>query len=202
MRTFILLLQVSLLTFFLVFITACTSNNKSGTMETNQSASVDQGHDEATKTVFEFLNWYKTNMSRLSRIELVTNNGYDGSDSTKLYAVNFKGTEEYLRELLNSQFISEKYAAKQREYFKLCETNFKSEPQYEGPPLGFDFDLIMLSQDFDLDQLSQVKTISHKGTDNTNHVILEFPYNYKLAYSLSYVNGKWLIDDIQNITKP
>lgn len=186
--------------FLAIFISACSSKKGTETFESNNNAAIDQRDDEVTKTVFDFLYWYKANMSRLAEIEMVINSGNDGTDTTKLYAVNFTGTEEYLSELLKSQFISEKYVEKQRKYFKQCEIDFKNEPQYEGPPMGFDYDLIMLSQDYDLDQLNQVKSISHKGTENTNQLILQFPYSYILEYSLSKVDGKWLIDDIQNVT--
>lgn len=75
------------------------------------------------------------------------------------------------------------------------------EKQYDGPPMGFDADLIMLSQDFDLNFLDQVKINTHPGGTYNAHVMLEFPYGLKLAYAMSLENGKWLIDDIQNVSE-
>jgi hypothetical protein len=57
----------------------------------------------------------------------------------------------------------------------------------------------MWAQDFDLSEIEKAKTLEELNGDHAM-VTVEFPYQYKLQYSLSKQNDKWLIDDIKNIS--
>ena len=48
-------------------------------------------------------------------------------------------------------------------------------------------------------EIEKVKTLEALNGDNAT-VTVEFPYQYKLQYSLSKQNDKWLIDEIKNIS--
>lgn len=121
----------------LIFIAACSSSDKQ--------------IKEPSETVISFLKWYTENMKTVGNINMVNNNGNMIVDSTKLYSVNFDSTEKYLAALKKSGFISDKYISKWREHFKEVDSDFKANPQYDGPPEAFNFDLIMCSQEYDDD---------------------------------------------------
>lgn len=152
--------------------------------------------EKPTATVINFLTWYRDHMTTMINIGLVNQ---DMKDSTEFYSVNFQETERYLTELKNSGFISDQYLNTWRNYFKKADEQFKITHQYDGPPEGFDFDLIMWAQDFDLSEIEKAKTLEELNGDHAT-VTVEFPYQYKLQYSLSKQNDKWLIDDIKNIS--
>ena len=184
--------------FITILYTSCSS--KQNSEEGNKAESLTPA-SPASESVIGFLTWYKLHMMDLNAYKLVTNNGNETPEPGKPYSVDFAETEKYINALLASGFVSNKYAANRRTYFNKCDEALKVEQQYDGPPMGFDADLIMLSQDFELDFLDQVKINSHPGGTDNAHIILEFPYGLKLAYAMSIENGKWLIDDIQNVSE-
>jgi hypothetical protein len=156
---------------------------------------------KADSTIVNFLKWYAQNVNRLSQINLVKNNGTN--DTTKYYSVDFPATEMYLNELKKTGFISDQYLNYWRNYFKNADDYFKASPQNEGPPEGFDYDLVMLSQDIDEDlkNADRVRVISRttNGIHLTKDII--FPSGQQLLFSLSRQNNAWLIDKIEN-SKP
>lgn len=172
--------------FLVICLTACSEKQN----QTNSQV------EQPTEAVISFLKWYRSHFDTMINIGLVNQ---DLKDSTGFYSVNFTETEHYLSEIKNSGFVSDQYLNNWRNYFVQADAQFKITHQNEGPPEGFDFDLIMWSQDFDLTEIEQAKTLEEL---NGNHatVTVEFPYQYKLQYSLSDDHGKWLIDDIKNVS--
>ncbi len=168
-----------------------------GTSANKVAGSVSPG-----ETVLNFLEWYKNNQERLVNINLI-HNSTPSEDTTKLYAVNFEGTEHYLDELKKSGYVSEKYLESWRDYFNHAEQNFKDNPQFDGPPDYFDYDFVMLSQDFmeELEELNKTNVSKEQIDSNTALVVLTFKVSLtKMSYQLSLVEGKWQIDDIENTT--
>ncbi|MEI6487912.1 MAG: hypothetical protein WCP52_03060 [Bacteroidota bacterium] len=157
---------------------------------------------ESSQTVISLLKWYNANMSTIGRINMVNNNGNAVVDSTKLYSVNFDSTEKYLSALKVSGFFSEKYLQLWRTNFKQYDEEFKTTPQYDGPPEAFDYDLIMCSQEYDEDlkNLDKAKVISQKSEENTTKLVFQFPSQMKLEYTLTKNLNKWEIDEIKNVT--
>lgn len=137
-------------------------------------------------------------MDRLGTIPMVNNSFSE--DSTKPYSVNFDATDKYLAELAKSGFISDVYVASMRDYFKKCDKHFTEALQYTDPPDGFDFDLIMWSQEYDeaLANIDKTKVISQSVSANHATVNLGFPGGGSLIYELSSQGDKWLIDKIEN----
>jgi hypothetical protein len=156
--------------------------------------------ENLTNKIKEFINWYGKNQPKLSKIELVNNSQNEIIDSTKFYSVNFENTEKYLTEFKKSGLFSEKYIESQRKYFKDCESNFIAEPQNDGPPSGFDYDIVMKSQDFEMSELIQDLKIKNLSiSEKTAKLTAFFGVYYKLNFTLSKENEVWKIDDIINL---
>ena len=157
------------------------------------------------KQLFKFLNWYGGMQNKLSMIPLVQSwdDAIDDEgkviDSTKFYRVNFAATKQYIGELKKSGFFSNKYLLERQNYFLAAEKEFRKNHVYDGPPEGFDADLVMLSQDYSLEELDKADANILKKVGNKCIVEIAFAYNdLKLLYSLSNNNGKWQIDGIEN----
>jgi hypothetical protein len=159
---------------------------------------------QPVKTVMDFLKWYRANTEKLEKNSFVIypdkfDDAGNITDSTSFYRVDFKGMETYLAALRKSGFISGKYIDAQRNYFQQADSNFKVNHAYEGPPEGFDADLIMLAQDFDLRNLQKSKALLKRKTAKTAEVTILFDYNeLKLTYHLTNEQGKWKIDLIED----
>jgi hypothetical protein len=148
----------NLLILFSILILSCgkTKNTESKTTELSEKK-IDslkvESNESLTIKIKEFINWYGKNQTKLSQIELVNNSHNEIIDTTKFYSVNFENTEKYLTEFKKSGLFSEKYIESQRKYFKDCESDFIAEPENDGPPSGFDYDIVMKSQDFEIEEL-------------------------------------------------
>ena len=191
--------------YILIILTACNSDKKQDakfkdTINQTLFADTTSNEKKPEKTVISFLKWYRDNLKNIHKIELVNNSNNVVYDSTKFYSVNFDNTEIYLSKFKNSGYVSDKYIGTWRLYFKQCESNFKTSPENDGPPSGFDFDFVMCSQEYDEDlaNIDKVKIENYQADNTKAKLTLEFPSNMKLSYWLTKQNGNWLIDDIQN----
>jgi hypothetical protein len=189
--------------YILTFLTACSSTDNKNKITNNLSDSSTQTinlsiSDQPARTIIDFLEWYRDNANKIET-DLVNNASNETSDSTKFYSVNFEATERYLTTLLKTDFISDKYADKWRAYFKKCDKDFKESPSNEGPPEGFDYDLVMLSQETEenLKHLEKTQIIDSKIEEKTAVVNLHFINGDNLQYKLTKTNDNWLIDDIE-----
>jgi len=197
----------SVLILFSLFILSCgkTKNIESETTELSEknidSVKVESNENESlTIKIKEFINWYGKNQTKLSKIELVNNSHNEIIDTTKFYSVNFENTEKYLTEFKKSGLFSEKYIESQRKYFKDCESDFIAAPENDGPPSGFDYDIVMKSQDFEMEELIRdLKVKNLNVTEKTAKLTADFGIYYKLNFILSRENEVWKIDDIINL---
>lgn len=153
--------------------------------------------DQPTKTIVDFLDWYRHSAYYHSNA-FVNNVAQEYSDTAKYYSVNFIETEKYLDTLKATGWISEKYIVQWRQYFTDCQKEFDKNPQNDGPPYGFDADLIMLSQEYeeDLDHLEKCRVAGLIVTGAKATVVIEFYTGRRMKYLLSMNNGIWQIDDI------
>lgn len=161
------------------------------------------GKESPSKVVKKFIAWYAQNLHRLQTINLVGAAPLVPNDTTQYYVVNFAATEQYLQELQQSGYISGTYVENWRNYFARADENFRQNPQYDGPPDFFDYDLVMQSQDFEEDFGSPTRqqVVKEWKKRNKAGVVVLFPYSgLKLSYRLSFTAGKWQIDDIENIS--
>jgi hypothetical protein len=150
------------------------------------------------KTVLAFLKWYKNNYENIYRIEIVNNMPGTNYDSTKYYSVNFEGTENYLKYMKSSRYISDKYLDYWRAYFKKCDDDFKKNPVNDGPPEGFDLDFVLITQEIDyaFEKIETAKITKEKVKNNKAEVLLTIDKDWAYKYELTYDGKKWLIDSI------
>jgi hypothetical protein len=135
----------------------------------------------------------------LDSISVVNNANEEVYDSTKFYSVNFEATEKYLRGLKESGYVSKEYLNYWRKYFKQAEEQFKANPQNDGPPEGFEYDFVLLSQDVDKDlaNTNKAKVVSNVIQNSKATVVLQMASGQKLRYFLSKQAHSWQIDKVE-----
>jgi len=149
----------------------------------------------ARQTVVSFLAWYKNHIQEANRIPLV--NQTEGEP----YSVNLENGERYLRYLKSSHLLTDAYLNNWITYFKERQEAFRQSPQSEGPPMGFDFDLVMLTQDVDM-QLAELETVKMDEVSVINdEAMLDFTLLDSYKFRLVRQNRRWLINEIVNQTQ-
>ena len=189
----------------IVLMVACQSNKKSDDQKSlNQSTGksedgrAESSSKESVKTVMAFLKWYRDKQEEFDQFHLVAN-AWPNYDSTKFYEVNFPETEKYLAKLKSSGYISDQYLDHWRTYFKEHDKTMKEFPINDGPPDGFSFDLVLLTQemDFTLNAIDTAKLIH--VNESVKNSIVKIDIMMRLGFSLSKIEEKWLIDEIDNL---
>ncbi|UOQ70067.1 hypothetical protein [Hymenobacter cellulosilyticus] len=152
------------------------------------------------QTVRRFVTWYIQKADSLPG-NFVLNS--EASDSTKFYAVDFPGTEEWLRAVQQSGTVSPAYLAQWRAYFRRYDDTLRLHPQNDGPPAGFDYDFLLLTQEAEetATDLQAGKFIVTQQQGAHAHVQVRGPqhetYQAGLDFDLSQqADGRWLIDKI------
>ena len=192
-----LIMKILLLSGLVCIIPSCNDSsrtNKSGV--TQPHSATDNGHSAekelARQTVIGFLGWYRDHLQEVNRIPLV--NQREGEP----YSVNLKNAEQYLTLLKSSQGLTDAYLDEKRKYFKERQEDFRQRPQDEGPPIGFDIDLVTLNQDVDmqLGSLESLKTGDVSIIDDEALVRFKLLDDYEIR--LVRLDGRWLINKILN----
>lgn len=149
-----------------------------------------QQEPDPLQTVKDFLSWYGTNYREANSFELV-NQG----DSV-FYSVNFEETEKFLAYLKSSGFVSDAYLDVFRKKFAEAQINFDKDPINEGPPMGFDYDIVLWTQEPDLviEKGKNPSVIFSSIRDGQASLALDV--YMKLQFELSKKNGSWKIDRI------
>lgn len=72
-------------------------------------------------------------------------------------------------------------------------------PQNDGPPYGFEYDLVLMTQEVDqaMDAIDNIKVTD--VNESGDSAVVKVDIMTKLGFTLTKANGKWLIDDISNI---
>ena len=151
-------------------------------------------------TILNFLKWYRTNVKQIKKIELVHHS--TDPDSSQYYIVNAEGSEQYLDALQKSGFVTDNYIARWREYFKKCNDKLRKTPATEMPVKGLDFDLVMLSKDYEEDLVRiERSTVEWQSVANdVGNITVGLPATSgRLKYKIAKQDGKWLIDDIKDL---
>ena len=147
---------------------------------------------QASQTVRSFLQWYKTHMQAVNRFPLVN------QQAGKPYSVNPKNGERYLAYLKSSHLLTDAYLNQWRTYFTERNAGFRLNPQDEGPPDGFEYDLVMLTQDVDK-QLTALKSLKiNKVTIVKNKATVVLSLLGAYEFRLIRQNDRWLINEILN----
>ncbi len=144
-------------------------------------------------TVKGFLKWYKTNYTRANDFP------FTGTDKKGYYTVDHPACERYLQYLKSSSYISDTYVVEWRKFFKSKAQYFKEFPQNEGPPYGFDLDLVLITQEPEL-VLDAINILKFKIKERTaTTAIIEVVGEFSYDFELSWVKGKWKIDYISTM---
>jgi hypothetical protein len=151
--------------------------------------------ENAGKVVVNFLNWYKTHMDEANRISLVN------QQPGKPYSVNFKNGERYLSYLKNSNALSDSYLNEWRIYFRQRSEGFRLTRQAEGPPTGFEYDLVLLSQEVDK-QISAMDSLKiNKVTVSKSKATVQMTLLDSYEFRLIRHNNQWMINEILNLSQ-
>ncbi|WP_227699139.1 hypothetical protein [Spirosoma radiotolerans] len=149
----------------------------------------------ATQTVLAFLSWYKAHIGTASQIQLVD------QEPGKPYSVNLKNGERYLAYLRTSNLLTDSYLNEWRLFFRQRNEGFKANPEVEGPPTGFDYDLVLLNQDVD-QQLDSLKSLKiEKVTVAGPRARVQFSLLGIYEFRLVRRNNHWLINEILNLNE-
>lgn len=147
---------------------------------------------QARQAVTGFLNWYKSHIQAANQIQLVNQR------AGKPYSVNLKNGERYVAYLKRSNRLSDAYLNQWRTFFRERDAGFRLSPQYEGPPTGFDYDLILLNQEVDL-QLASLKALKMgKVTVVNNRATVALTLLDTYEFRLIRQHNRWLINEILN----
>lgn len=186
---------ITLLAILLLSLSGCGETTPSTTTDplTSTSAPPKASVAEPGAVTLQFLRWYQTHESELSALPLVN----PPADSADFYSVNQRATERYLALFNSSKLVSPEYLAYWKTYFEEAERHFQTHPQHEGPPEGFEYDLILQSQEVDLEQLTQAQVIQQTIEDNRAQVLIRLPDQQKLRFTLQKQQNRWLIDGIK-----
>ena len=159
----------------LVFLSSCNNSNP---------------EKEALQTVTNFLGWYNENYNDANSFILV-------NQDSAYYSVNFEQTEKFLSYLKSSGYVTGAYLNHFRAYFKDAETTFQKDSINEGPPPGFDYDIVLYTQEPELviEKRKNPIVLSKEIKDDT--IILNLNLELPLQFQLSKQNAKWMIDRIQ-----
>ena len=143
------------------------------------------------QTVKDFIAWYGNHYQEVTEFKFV--NQVPG----KNYSVNLPEMRRYFKFLRSSNYISEAYIKSQEKYFGEAMVVYKQDPVNEGPPPGFDFDIVLLTQEPDLviDKAKDPTVIS--GEIKNDKAVVKLDVYMKLQFDLTMAGGKWKIDRIK-----
>ncbi|HRI00305.1 MAG TPA: hypothetical protein PK006_04560 [Saprospiraceae bacterium] len=168
---------------------AVVSQNNSG-KTSNKKPAIPQ---EIKQTINGFLQWYKANIFKLYEYNLTA------KDSAGNYIVDTVSCSKYLKALKKSGFISSEYVRLWADYFRSQGEKFIISPQNEGPPEGFDFDLVLHTQEPEIvfQDLGKLQFSSQEIKNKTAVIEVTFPkLGWTYSFELSKIKNKWFIDYI------
>lgn len=192
-------MKFKIILFFLTTISCLSCSTDTINSKSTKTISYTNDSISSTSTVLDFLNWYKISKTELDTIEFVKN--IFNADSLHPFRINFMVTEQYLEKLNSSKLVSELFLGSLRDYFKYCDSIFVVDKEFETPPFGLDFDLIMKEQadvEYDLENLDKV--VFENVSINNNKAIVKIKFNstLMLSYFLIKLNNNWLIEGISD----
>jgi hypothetical protein len=166
-------------------------NNKSNSLGTSSvkqdSLSI---NPDCQNTVKDFLAWYKMHFDSLKAIQLVD---LIEEGSIAQYRVNFKNAAKYIDQLRSSGFFSEKYCQSKLQYFKEKDQELVKDKQSDGPPVGFEADLLLYTQE-PREVLKKYRLLKIDQINPTVFKLISVDNN--LLFNLETQSGKCIIDEI------
>lgn len=146
-------------------------------------------------TIKGFLEWYKTNFDRMTSLQ---NSVVSLDSNSTQYRVNFANAEKYLAALRSSRFFSDKFLQDKLQYFKDADKNLVKGKQNDGPPEGFDYDLLLYTQEPEavLDKYNSLKTEVIKP-----NLVKLVSISNNLLFSIEEKQGNCVIKSINFVRK-
>ncbi|MBK9270350.1 MAG: hypothetical protein IPM48_02040 [Saprospiraceae bacterium] len=143
---------------------------------------------QAIWQVRNFLKWYAQNYKKASSFQLVDQSGN--------YTVKMDQCMAFLDFLKSSEMVSDTFLESWKEYFIEWQQRYQINPQDEGPPEGFDHDLVLLSQEPELifQAIDSLELSIIELQENRSLVRIRGNWNYLIA--LSRENELWKMDAI------
>jgi hypothetical protein len=181
-----------------VFLMACKSKSESNlTNYTSGDTTIHKVFANDTlalqETVKAFLMWYKTNYTQANSF------GLTYQDKQGNYNVALGNCDLYLNFLKSSGYISDTYMGLWKKYFEDKAIYLKENLSSEGPPEGFEFDLVLITQEPEL-ILNEIDHLQFAVSENNgNKAILQVAGHWGYDFEMTKVNDKWLIEYIATL---
>lgn len=145
---------------------------------------------KAIQTIQQFLFWYKNSYWEVNKtgLSFVNKKGF--------YEVDSAACARYLDLLMDSGYLSSNYKKLWQDYFYSKAEWWKINPQTEGPPEGFDYDLVLLTQEPEL-FFDKPDSLLYKVEEITPTLaVISVKADWTLFFEMTYEKGKWKIDYI------
>ncbi len=190
-----MIIQRTFISLLAVFFIEATGYSKGILPKPTTEKSTQKDSSELIQTVIRFLKWYKLNYEKANDFEFIK------KDLKGNYQVNLDACKRYLDTLKSSGCISESYRKDWQKYFDDKAVYLTENPQNEGPPEGFDYDLVLITQEPELvlDNIRKLKykIVKYGGGKATVSLTGKFGVDYEFEMSKS--GKKWLIDYISTM---
>ena len=165
---------------------AGASHNKNVNVEIEDSVIIQNN-------VRAFLRWYRDNYKQAKTFRLTY------PDERGTYQVDRNACKNFLAFLKSSSYISDEYIRLWQEYFDGKAEYFKENPQSVGPPEGFEFDLVLISQEPEL-IFQALENLNFQIIELTEkNAILQISGDWGYEIELSKTGDRWLIDYISTL---
>ncbi|MBX2905471.1 MAG: hypothetical protein KF744_05500 [Taibaiella sp.] len=162
---------------FCLLVFSCSSEQKGNS------------HDDYASVVRDFFEWYAGNYETMSGLDFAK----PMQDS--FYRIDFGQVEEYLALLRKAGVFSEKFIEDKIAFFRQGDSNLAIVRQTDGPAVGFESDLLLLSQEpeYLLDNRKEISTSVSKGKGG-EHVVVAGYSGDTLVFTVGHSTG--LVDSI------
>ena len=142
------------------------------------------------QAVRDFLMWYHRSHEAIDTLSLIDYH-------EKYYAVDRQACRAFVDRLAESDRVSPDYLARWEAYFEKYDSYFQKEQVDDGPPPGFDHDLILQTQEprqalAVIPQDLIVTKLIRRGEDRAE-VTVDL-WTSRITYTLSRREDRWLID--------
>ena len=141
-------------------------------------------------TLQNFLEWYNVQFNSLNSIQIVE---LKQDTAISQYRVNFNKATKYIDQIRLSGFFSENYCQDKLQYFKEKDQELVKDKQSDGPPIGFEADLLLLTQEPN-EVLKNHNSLKIDQVSPTVFKLISIDNN--LLFNVVMKNGKCLIDKI------
>ena len=163
---------------------------RDATSDTSQN-----NHIQSPKEVIiQFLKWYKINIEKVNKFPILI------KDSADNFMINKTACNNYLMVLKSSKYLSPRYIAYWRSFFKDKAIGLQSNPIQSDIPEGFDLDFVLSTQEPELVlyHISQTKFKTQSLTDTFAVIGLSWPLEDGMQYNVELHKNKqgWQIDHI------